>query len=93
MYSGVMSQIKTERVQLRVAPADNALLRQAAECAGESLTTFLLGSGRERAERVLADRSRFVLDAREWQRFSAALDRPAEVKAGVAELFARSRPE
>ncbi|MGZ6586506.1 MAG: type II toxin-antitoxin system TacA family antitoxin [Solirubrobacteraceae bacterium] len=88
-----MSQTKTERVQLRVAPADDALLRQAAELAGESLTTFLLGSGRERAERLLADRSRFVLDARDWKRFSAALDRPAEVSAGVADLFARSRPE
>ena len=88
-----MGQAKTERVQLRVSPADDALLRQAAELAGESLTTFLLGSGRERAERLLADRSRFVLDGREWKRFIAALDRPAEVNAGVADLFMRSRPE
>ena len=88
-----MGQTKTGRVQLRVAPADDALLRQAAELAGESLTTFLLGSGRERAERLLADRSRFVLGALEWKRFSTALDRPAEVDAGVADLFARSRPD
>lgn len=87
-----MTQTKSERVQLRVAPADDALLRQAADLAGESLTTFLLGSGRERAERLLADRTRFTLAGKEWKAFTAALDRPAEVNAGVAELFGRPRP-
>ena len=87
-----MSETKTERVQLRVAPADDALLRQAAELAGESLTTFLLDSGRERAERLLADRRRFALSGPQWKAFVAALDRPAEVNEGVAEVFARPRP-
>jgi len=87
-----MSPTKTARVQLRVAPTDDALFRQAAELSGESLTTFLLDSGRERAERVLADRTRFALAAKDWKRFSAALDKPAEVNAGVADLFSRPRP-
>lgn len=87
-----MSQTKTARVQLRVAPDDDALLRQAAELSGESLSSFLLDSGRERAERLLAGRTRFVLDDRDWKRFVAALDRPAEVNAGVADLFSRARP-
>lgn len=87
-----MNQTKTARVELRVAPAEDALLRQAAELSGESLSRFLLDSGRERAERLLADRTRFVLDEPNWKKFVAALDRPAAVKPGVADLFSRARP-
>jgi uncharacterized protein (DUF1778 family) len=88
-----MTPAKTGRVNLRVAPADDVLLRQAAELLGESLSEFLIESGRERAERLLADRTRFVLDDASWAAFTDALDRPAEVKPEVRELFARSRPE
>ena len=89
----VMSATKTARVNLRVAPADDALLRQAADLMGETLSEFLIESGRERAERLVADRTRFVLDDAAWTAFNDALDRPAEVKPELRELFARSRPE
>ena len=88
-----MSATKTARVNLRVAPADDLLLRQAADLVGESLSEFLIESGRDRAERLVADRTRFVLDEGSWAAFNDALDRPAEVKPKVRELFARSRPE
>jgi uncharacterized protein (DUF1778 family) len=89
----VMSATKTARVNLRVAPADDILLRQAAELLGETLSEFLIESGRERAERVVADRTRFVLDEAAWSAFNEALDRPAEVKPELRDLFARPRPE
>jgi uncharacterized protein (DUF1778 family) len=60
----IMSATKTARVNLRVAPADDALLRQATELLGETLSEFLIESGRERAELLLADPTRFVLDER-----------------------------
>jgi uncharacterized protein (DUF1778 family) len=88
-----MSVTKTARVNLRVAPDDDLLLRQAAELLGESLSEFLIASGRERAERLVANRTRFVLDEATWTTFNDALDRPAEVKPQVRELFARARPE
>lgn len=88
-----MTAAKTARVNLRVAPADDVLLRQAAELLGESLSEFLIESGRERAERLVADRTRFVLDDASLAAFRDALDRPAEIKPEVRELFARSRPE
>jgi uncharacterized protein (DUF1778 family) len=88
-----MSATKTARVNLRVAPADDILLRQAAELLGETLSEFLIESGRERAERVVADRTRFVLDEAAWSAFNEALDRPAEIKPELRDLFARPRPE
>ena len=87
------SATTTARVNLRVAPADDLLLRQAADLLGESLSEFLIESGRERAERLVADRSRFVLDEGSWAALNDALDRPAAVKPAMRELFARSRPE
>lgn len=56
------------------------LLRQAAELLGETLSEFLIASGRERAERLVADRRRFVLDEAAWAAFNEALERPAELK-------------
>ena len=50
-------------------------------------------SGRERAEMILADRTRFVLDRAAWDEFTAALDRPAQADPRVVKLMRRSRPE
>jgi uncharacterized protein (DUF1778 family) len=88
-----MSATKTSRLNLRVAPADDALLRQAAELLGETMSEFLVESARERAERLVADRTRFVLADAQWSAFCAALDRPADVKPELRDLFGRSRPE
>lgn len=46
-------------------------------------------SGRERAQRLLADRTTFVLDDEAWEAFTAMLDRPAQVPPGLAELFSK----
>jgi uncharacterized protein (DUF1778 family) len=84
---------KTARRNLRVSPTDDDLFRRAAAAIGESVSEFLVESGRERAEMILADRTQFVLDEDAWEAFTAALDRPAEVKPAVVELMRRSRPE
>ncbi len=85
--------LKTARRDLRVSPTDDVLFRQAAAEVGESVSKFLVESGRERAEMILADRTQFVLDRGAWEAFTAALDRPAEVKRPVVDLLRRSRPE
>jgi uncharacterized protein (DUF1778 family) len=84
---------KTARRNLRVSPADDDLFRRAAAETGESVSEFLVESGRERAEMILADRTQFVLDRKAWKAFTEALDRPAEVKPAVVELIRRPRPE
>jgi uncharacterized protein (DUF1778 family) len=88
-----VAETKTQRVHLRVAASDDELFRSAAAAAHESLSEFLVESGRERAGRVLADRTRFVLSRAQWRAFTAALDRPAREISAVVELFRRPRPE
>ena len=82
-----------QRVNLRIAQEDRALFARAATVHSESLTQFLVESGRERAERLLADRTSFSIDADAWQEFVAVLDRPAQVRPELARLFSRPRPE
>lgn len=88
-----MATPKTQRLNLRIQEDDEALFKRAAEAQRESLTQFLVESGRERAERLLADRTNFVVDADAWQEIVAAMDRPARRRPELADLFSRHRPE
>jgi uncharacterized protein (DUF1778 family) len=89
----LMPETKNQRVHLRVAARDDELFRSAAAAANESLSEFLVESGRERAERLLADRTRFVLSPAQWRKFTAALDRPPREIRELVELFRRPHPE
>ena len=88
-----MPDAKTQRVHLRVAASDDELFRTAAAAARESLSEFLVESGRERAERLLADRTGFVLSPAQWRAFTTALNRPQREIPELVELFRRQRPE
>jgi len=88
-----MSELKAHRLNVRIASADDALFRRAASAARESLSEFLIESARERAERLLADRTRFVLSDEQWSAFSDALDRSGGTTSEIVELFRRPRPE
>jgi uncharacterized protein (DUF1778 family) len=80
-------------VHLRVAVSDDELFRSAAAAANESLSEFLVKSGRERAERLLADRTRFVLSRARWREFTTALDRAPREIPELVEPLRRSRPK
>ena len=41
------------------------------------------------AERLLADRTHFVLEPERWERFVEPLDRPPQDNPGLRELFSR----
>ncbi|MGI9185759.1 MAG: DUF1778 domain-containing protein [Solirubrobacteraceae bacterium] len=88
-----MPETKSQRVHLRVAGSDDQLFRSAAATANESLSEFLVESGRERAERLLADRARFLLPPAQWRAFAAALDRAPREIPELVELLRRPRLE
>lgn len=82
-----------QQINLRVDPRDRELFDEAAGARDESLTQFLVESGRERAERLLADRTTFALDAEQWRQLMDRLDQSPRVNPGIVDLFARPRPE
>lgn len=53
---------------------------------------FLIESGRERDERLLADRTSFSVDSDAWEEIVAAMDQPVKVRPELAKLFSRPRP-
>jgi uncharacterized protein (DUF1778 family) len=73
---------KTERLNLRLTPAQGAVLRRAAEARGESASDYVLRHAVAAAEMDLADRRVFMVDD------VAALS--AHLLAGSPRLRARS---
>ena len=83
-----MAKVK-ERWDFRVASETDELVRQAAATADRTLTDFVVGAAVVEAERVLADRTQFVLDAEQWARFVELLDRAPQDNPGLERLFSK----
>jgi uncharacterized protein (DUF1778 family) len=77
----------TGRWAFRVEPEADRLVRQAAEISRRSLTDFVKAAAVVEAERVLADRTKFVLDRDQWVAFARALDRPPRSIPAVKNLL------
>lgn len=79
----------TQRWGFRVLREADDLVREAAAAKEQSLTEFVVAAATIEAERVLADRTRFVLDSSQWEQFSELLEQPPRENPGLAKLFAR----
>lgn len=83
-----MAELKDTRWTIRVTvPADH-VVRAAALAAHRNLTDFVVGAAVGEAERVLADRTRFMLEEPAWSRFMELLDRPAREPESLRDLLA-----
>jgi len=78
-----------ERWDFRVASETDQLVRQAAETADRTLTDFVVDAAVVEAERVLTDRTQFVLAAERWGRFVELLDRAPQSNPGLEKLFSK----
>jgi uncharacterized protein (DUF1778 family) len=87
VYSDAVAKIR-ERWDFRVDPETDRLVRRAAQTADRTLTDFVVDAAVVEAERLLADRAEFVLDAERWERFVELLDRSPQDNPGLAKLFA-----
>jgi uncharacterized protein (DUF1778 family) len=76
-----------ERWDFRVAPETDRLVRRAAETADRTLTDFVVDAAVLEAERLLADRTQFVLDSAQWERFVELLNRSPRENPGLQKLF------
>jgi len=83
------TESRSERVDLRMTPTAKQVLQQAAAVSNKTLTEFLLDSGLHAAHGALADRRLFVLDERQWDAFTAALDAPPADNPRLRALLAR----
>lgn len=78
-----------ERWDFRVASETDRLVRSAAATAERTLTDFVVGAAVMEAERLLADRTHFVLEAEQWNRFVELLDHSPQDIPGLEKLFGK----
>lgn len=79
---------KTDRLEIRLGPAQRDLLDEAAVATAQSTSAFVLTHATAAAEGVLADRTRFTLPADRWDAFTGALEGEAEPRPGIVSLLA-----
>lgn len=86
-----MSTTKEERLQIRIGPAEKALLERAAAASHLNVSAFVVQAAAAKAEEILAERSSIRLSAQASAAFTEALERPAEVNDRLAEALRRRR--
>jgi uncharacterized protein (DUF1778 family) len=79
----------TERWDFRVEPGTDRLVRQAAATSQRTLTDFVVDAAVLEAERLLADRTEFVLPPKQWEQFVQLLDRSPRDNPGLEKLFSQ----
>jgi len=73
----ILTERRTEKLDVRVSPSAKAKLQAAASATHRSMSDFVMESALSRAEETLAERRVFGLDAERWAAFQAALEAPA----------------
>jgi uncharacterized protein (DUF1778 family) len=83
---------RSRRLELRTTPEEREIIDRAAAASDTGLTEFVVGSAVEAAQRVLADRVRFELDAAAVEAWEAMNSRPARELPGLRRLMERPSP-
>ncbi len=87
-----MAVVKDKTLNIRVTEREKKLVEQAASISHMGMSQFMLQATLRAAEEMLADQTRFVLPADEWDRFVALLDRPARILPGLREAASKPSP-
>ncbi|MEP6650706.1 MAG: DUF1778 domain-containing protein [Lapillicoccus sp.] len=90
MTEPTSARTRSARINLRVEPEVDELLRAAARLEQKSLSAFMMESALERARQVMDAERRLVLGAEEFDRILEELDRPGRVVAPLLELAQRA---
>lgn len=86
------AKARRHRLEVRVTPDQDALIRQAADLEDTSVTAFVLDTVTRRARKVLKAHDTIVLSNQAFDRFLAAIDEPAKAVPELVELFEQHPP-
>lgn len=81
---------RRNRIEVRVSPEQDALIRQAADLEETTVSSFVLETVTARARKVIRERQDLVLSSEAFDRFIVELDRPAESVPELVDLFQRN---
>lgn len=89
MSETACTEPRRHRIEVRVTPAQDAIIRQAADLEDTTVTGFVLDTVTARAERVLKQHQATVLSNTAFDQFIAELDKPAQAVPELTDLFRR----
>ena len=75
--------IRTQRVQIRIAPAAKRTIERAAALQNTTISGFVVDSALNAATHLIREHERLVLEARDWEVFQVALLDPPEPNAAL----------
>jgi uncharacterized protein (DUF1778 family) len=81
------TQPRRHRLEVRVTPEQDALIRQAADLEDTTVTAFVLDTVTSRAKGVVKRHQDLVLSNEAFDRFIAELDKPAKPVPELVDLF------
>lgn len=90
--AAVEARRRSRRLELRTTPEEREIIDRAAAASDTGLTEFVVSSAVNAAQRVLADRDRFELDAVAAEAWAAMNARPARDLPGLRRLMERPSP-
>ncbi|HKT73806.1 MAG TPA: DUF1778 domain-containing protein [Steroidobacteraceae bacterium] len=79
---------RDDRLELRLSPKAKTMLKRAASVEEKTVSAFVLDKSLEAAAETLADRRSFVLSAKQYDAFVAALDAAPRPRPRLERLFA-----
>ena len=82
-------QPREHRWNLRVDRKEDEIVRAASSAAGTSYSNFVREAAVTEAQRILADRTEFLLDEEAWRQLNERLEEPPRVPPGLRDLFSR----
>jgi uncharacterized protein (DUF1778 family) len=80
-------QSRDRRLQIRATASEEAFIKAAAERQGVNVADFIIRSACDKAEQILSDQTRFILDDKQWKLFMEVLDGPPREKLRLWRLF------
>jgi uncharacterized protein (DUF1778 family) len=80
----------TAVLSVRVSPGERAILEAAAEQSRSSLSDFMRRKSLEAAEVDMLNRSIVTIPAKDWEKFEAWVNRPAQAIPALTELVRRT---
>ena len=86
-----ITETKIERLQARLTPDQKALIQQAAELEGRSLTDFVVSAAATTAKKVIEDTNILRLSMSDQQAFAEALSNPPKATGALERAFKRHK--
>jgi uncharacterized protein (DUF1778 family) len=86
----MQSLAKTNTVQLRLRPAQKAVITRAAQLRQTSLSNFMLEHACEAAHKVLAEQVDIVMSPAEWEAFCKVLGAPPREIPALKKLLTQA---